>query len=155
MNRENSKSGISGVDAGLLVLRIGTGVSILVLFGLAKLQAGSAYIHTGQWQFVDFNRKLGLPAPVLVAFLQTLNESVGSLLVACGLMTRYAAASAAIGFAVATLCSLKAGEPTWLLAAYYCMMFTTVLLAGPGQISIDHLLQAKSSAKLTDRVAAE
>jgi uncharacterized membrane protein YphA (DoxX/SURF4 family) len=91
---------------------------------------------------------------VLVAFLQTLNEPVGALLVTCGLMTRYAAASAAIGFAVATFCSLKAGEPTWLLAAYYCMMFTTVLLAGPG-ISIDRLPQARFSAKLTAGVAAE
>jgi uncharacterized membrane protein YphA (DoxX/SURF4 family) len=71
------------------------------------------------------------------------------------LITRYAAASAAIGFAAAACCSLKIGEPSWLLAAYYCLMFTTVLLIGPGKLSIDHLLQTRSSAKLPARAAAE
>jgi uncharacterized membrane protein YphA (DoxX/SURF4 family) len=135
-----------GIDAGLLVLRIGAGVSLLLLFGLQKLHDGWAFLHTGRWQFVDFNRKMGLPAPVLVAFLQTLNESIGALLLAGGCLTRFAAASLAFGFAVATYCSLKAAEAAWMMAGCFCIIFTTLLLTGPGKFSIDSLLEAKDRA---------
>jgi hypothetical protein len=43
----------------------------LVLFGIHKLGDAVAYFHTHQWQFVDFSRRVGLPAPVIVAFVQT------------------------------------------------------------------------------------
>jgi putative oxidoreductase len=141
-----------GTDAGLLVLRIGVGVSLLLLFGLQKLYDGWAFLHTGQWQFVDFNRKIGLPAPVLVATLQTFNESICALLLACGYFTRFAAGSLAFGFAVATCCSLKAAEPAWMMAGYFCIMFTTLLLTGPGRVSIDYLLESKARARFNETV---
>jgi uncharacterized membrane protein YphA (DoxX/SURF4 family) len=143
------------IDTGLLVLRVGAGFSLLLIFGLQKLQAGWAFVHTGQWQFVDFNRKVGLPAPVLVAYVQTLNESLGALLLACGFCTRYAATSLALGFAVATFCSLKAEEPVWMMAAYFCLMFTTLLVTGPGQFSIDYLLHSGARSRSEEKVAAE
>ena len=135
-----------GIAAGLLFLRVGAGLSLLLLFGLQKLQAGWAFPHTGQWQFVDFNRRVGLPAPVLGAYLQTLNESLVALLLACGFLARYAAASLSIGFAVATICSMKAGEPAWMIAAYFFVMFATLFLSGPGKFSIDSLLESRSMA---------
>jgi hypothetical protein len=62
------------VDAGLLLLRFGVGLSLAILFGLPKLIAATFCIHAGQpWPFIDFNRKIGLPAPVLVAYYQSLN----------------------------------------------------------------------------------
>jgi uncharacterized membrane protein YphA (DoxX/SURF4 family) len=137
-----------GIDAGLLVLRVGAGLSLLLLFGLQKLHDGWIFLHTGQWSFVDFNRKMGLPAPVLAASLQTVNESVGAFLLACGYLTRFAAASLVFGFAVATYCSRKAAEPAWMMAGYFCIMFTTLLLAGPGKFSVDTLLDAKHRAHL-------
>jgi|SRR5579864_3599844 len=144
-NKGISNFGNRSMDAGLLVLRLGAGVSLLLIFGTAKLHDAWAYLHTGQWQFVDFNRKVGLPAPVMVAYLQTLNESIGALLVACGLLSRYAAAFLALGFAVATFCSLRVGEPAWLSAAYFCMNFFALSLTGPGKFSIDHVLQTKTT----------
>src|SRR5258708_16598762 len=107
-NSSNLASQDRRVNAGLLVLRIGLGASLLLIFGLQKLQAGWAFFHTGQWQFVDFNRKMGLPAPVLVAYLQTLNESIAALLLACGFLTRYAPASLATAFPAAPSSSLQA-----------------------------------------------
>lgn len=127
----------SRVNAGLLVLRLGAGLSLLFLFGLPKVRDAVTYFHTGHWAFVDFNRKVGLPLPVLVACYQTLNESLGALLVACGFFTRIAAASLAAGFAAAAGCSLKAGEAAWLDAALYCVMFASLAVAGPGRFSLD------------------
>jgi uncharacterized membrane protein YphA (DoxX/SURF4 family) len=150
-----AKLGAGGIDAGLLFLRLAAGLSLLLLFGLMKLQATWVFIHTGQWQFVDFNRKVGLPAPVLVAYLQTFNESIGAVAVAAGLVTRYAAAALALGFGVATCCSLRMGESAWLIAGFYCVMFTTLLLTGAGKFSIDYLLLRKGTARLGEKVPSK
>ncbi|MGB7623941.1 MAG: DoxX family protein [Terriglobia bacterium] len=145
------KSGAGGINAGLLFLRLAAGLSLLLLFGLAKLQRTRVFIHTGQWQFVDFNQKVGLPAPILVAYLQTFNESIGAIALAAGLVTRYAAALA-FGFGMTTYCSLKIGESELLIAAFYYVMFTTLLLTGAGKFSIDYLLQTRGAAKLEEKV---
>jgi putative oxidoreductase len=133
------------IDAGLLLLRLGAGLSLLVFFGLPKLRDAGAFLRTGQWMFVDFNRRVGLPLPVFVAFLQTLNESLGAFLVAGGLVTRYAAFSVGFGFAVAAYCSIKMSEPAWMLAAYYSLMFLTLALTGAGRFSLDHLWQSRTA----------
>ena len=126
-------------DAGLLFLRIATGLSLFFLFGISKVKDASGYLHTGVWPFVDFNRKVGLPLPVVVAFLQMLNESFGALLVVCGFLTQWASLSLALGFAVATACSVKVGEASWFLAAYFTIIFATLTLTGPGRYSFDGL----------------
>ena len=136
-----------GSDAGLLLLRVGAGLSLCLLFGITKWKDALRYMHTGQWSFVDFNRKVGLPLPVLVAYLQTLNESLAAFLVACGLFTRYAAACLFIGFAVATYCSLKVGEAAWLTAAYFALMFAAISLTGSGKLSIDYALKSRAAAR--------
>ncbi|HET7453820.1 MAG TPA: DoxX family protein [Thermoanaerobaculia bacterium] len=126
-----------GVDAGLLLLRIGLGLSLLLFFGTTKLHDAITFLRTGRWSFVDFNRRMGLPAPVLVAWLQTANESAGALLVAAGLATRWAAGFLGLGFTVATWCSLRAKEPAWMTAAYFALMALTLALTGPGTFSLD------------------
>lgn len=135
------------INSGLLLLRAGVGLTLCIFFGWPKLKDAAAFFHAGQWQFVDFNRKVGLPAPVLAACVQTLNESLGALLVAVGLFTRYAAGLLFIGFAVAAYCSLKAAEPAWLMAGYFSLMFGTLALAGPGKFSIDCFLRSRAPSK--------
>lgn len=136
-----------GSDAGLLLLRVGAGLSLCLIFGVEKWKDAVHHMQTGQWSFVDFNRKVGLPLPVLVAYLQTLNESLAAFLVACGLFTRYAATCLFVGFGVATYCSLKVGETAWLTAAYFALMFATIALIGPGKLSIDYVLKCRAEAR--------
>ena len=143
---DSSSARNRGSDAGLLLLRVGAGLSLCLIFGLSKWKDALHYMHTGQWSFIDFNRKVGLPAPVFVAYLETLNESLAAFLVACGLFTRYAAACVFIGFA-ATYCSLKVGEAAWLTAAYFALMFATIALTGPGTFSIDFILKSRAATR--------
>lgn len=124
-------------DIGLLILRLAAGLSLFLVFGLPKLKDANSFLHTGHWGFVDFNRKLGLPLPLLVAFLQTVNESLGALLLVCGFQTQLAATSLAIGFAVATACSWKVQEVSWILAACYCVIFAALAFTGGGRYSFD------------------
>ena len=135
------------VDMGLLLLRLSAGVSLFLLFGLTKLRAANSFLHTGVWQFVDFNRKVGLPAPVFIAFLQTVNESVGALFAVAGFQTRYAAGSVAVGFVVATYLSVRMGEDAWLIAGFYAAMFTALMLTGPGKISIDNVWATRAATR--------
>ena len=123
-------------DFAMLLLRVGAGLSLCLLFGVPKVKSAVAYMHTGHWPFVDFNRKMGLPAPTLIAYFQTLNESAIALLVACGLWTRYAACSLVAGFAGATLCSLKAHEPSWITAFYLALIFAAIALLGSGNFAV-------------------
>jgi uncharacterized membrane protein YphA (DoxX/SURF4 family) len=128
-------------DVGLLLFRLATGLSLFFTFGLQKVLDGLAYTHTGHWSFVDFNVKIGLPLPVVVAVVETLNESVGALLVAAGLWTRYAGLTLVVGFAAATTCSLIVGEFAWRFAATYCLLGAAVVAGGPGRYSVDALRQ--------------
>jgi hypothetical protein len=66
-------------------------------------------------------------------------ESLGALLVVCGFFAQWASLSLTLGFAVATACSLKVGEASWFLAAYYTIIFATLTLTGPGRYSFDGL----------------
>lgn len=141
----------NALDAGLLVLRLGAGLSLCTLFGLHKLKDAAAYLHTGHWQFVDFNRKVGLPAPVLVAYAQSLNESLGALLVACGFLSRYAAGLLFLGFTGAACCSLRAREEAWLMAAYFALMFGAIALTGPGRFSVDSWLRSPRLTRIRRR----
>jgi uncharacterized membrane protein YphA (DoxX/SURF4 family) len=143
------------LDAGLLLLRIGAGLSLLLLFGLQKLKAGALFAFAGQpWEFVDFNRRIGLPAPVLIAYCQSLNESVCALFVAVGFLTRLSATLVAIGFAAATVCSLKANE-NLLFPGFYCLMFATVALTGAGKFAIDHVLKSRTKAGIPSESSSQ
>jgi uncharacterized membrane protein YphA (DoxX/SURF4 family) len=137
---------ISRRDTGLFLLRVGTGLSLCILFGLPKVKAAAGYLGGKPWPFIDFNRKIGLPAPVLVAYFQTLNESLGALLVACGVWTRSASFILFIGFLGATLCSLKEREASWITAAYLMLIFASIALTGPGTISIDRRFRDESDS---------
>jgi uncharacterized membrane protein YphA (DoxX/SURF4 family) len=140
-----------GINVGLSVLRIGVGLSLLLIFGLPKIYDAWGYIRTGHWPFVDFNRKSGLPFPIAAALLQTVNESVGAFLVACGFLSRYASASLALGFVVATICSLRAGEAAWLTAAYFALIFSTLLLTGPGKFALDAVIESRRGLRLQEK----
>jgi uncharacterized membrane protein YphA (DoxX/SURF4 family) len=145
------------IDHGLLVLRLGAGISLLGAFGLTKLREAVMFTLAGHsWPFVDANRNMGLPAPVIVAWYQTLNESLGALLVTVGFLSRVAAASLGLGFLAATYLSLKAGEDgaSMIAASCYCLMFSTLALTGPGRFSIDDLLGQRSARKKRHGVGA-
>jgi uncharacterized membrane protein YphA (DoxX/SURF4 family) len=87
---------------------------------------------------------MGFPIPFALALWITFNESIGAFLIGCGLLTRLLAASAALGMVGALYTSVRLGED-WLRAALYLIVFTALVLTGPGKFSVDHLLQRKKS----------
>ena len=137
-------------DLGLLILR-GAGPLLTLTFGVQKigwywsaLHAGKSFSSIGLAPLIA---KMGFPIPVALAIWITFNESIGAFLIGCGFLTRLLAASAALGMAGALYTSVRFDED-WLRAALYLIVFTVLVLTGPGKFSVDHLLQRKKPQEL-------
>jgi putative oxidoreductase len=130
-------------DAGLLVLRLWLGLSLLWLHGRLKLL-----------DFADLSHKF--PDPLGVGstaslVLAVFAELVCSGLLVLGLVTRFAALSAAImmgvAFFVVHKASLEMGSHSGELAFIYLAGFVTLVIAGPGCLSADACLQRAQAAE--------
>jgi putative oxidoreductase len=141
-------------DIGLLVLR-GAGLFLTLTFGWQKFSAYVALVHAGQSLsgsgLASLIRMMGLPAPSLLAVCAVLNESVGALFIACGFLTRPAAAVGAFGMAVAFYVSMRLGEEP-VRAVLYFVSFLGLAITGPGRFSIDHLLHSREKPIYDDHI---
>jgi uncharacterized membrane protein YphA (DoxX/SURF4 family) len=120
----------------MLIIRIGIGLSFVLLFALKQSEAAKTLAtQPGRmWTFVAL--------------------SIGTVLVVCGLFTRLAAALAAIGWAWAMGTELRAGAEWFVLpvrAAEYMILFTALGITGAGKYSLDHWMGKMRSTKRTAR----
>jgi putative oxidoreductase len=128
---------------GLLILRLGFASLLLGFHGWTRLGRAIGYVFYGQpWTFVDLVGRLGFPMPAVFAVLSASAESVGALLVAVGLFTRWGAALIALNMAVALLNEASKGDPLEL-PALYLLGAIAILILGPGPWSLDGVLRRK------------
>ena len=134
-------------DFGLLILR-GAGLLLLGTFGVQKIGWHWSAFHAGKSLssagLAPLFARMGFPISFVLALWITFNESIGAILIGCRFLTRLLAASAALGMAGALYTSVRLAED-WLRAALYLIVFTVLVLTGPGKFSVDHLLQRKKS----------
>jgi len=127
------------LDAGLLLLRLGSGLSLFVFFGITKIGWVLVQLHGpqpwSQWDFAKLIAVVGFPAPLLLSLCAVANETVISLLVAAGVITRLAAAVGAIGMSGAMYTSMRLQEEP-LRAATYLVAFAGLALTGGGRRGI-------------------
>jgi len=130
------------IDLGLLLLRA-AGFLLAFTFGLQKIGWYVTAFHAGKPLSVTGLAPLiahvGFPLPVTLALWITLNESIGAFFVGIGFLTRFAAASLALGMIGALYTSVRLGED-WLRAALYLIIFLSLIFTGPGKFSIDRFL---------------
>ena len=131
---------------GLFILRLGFASLLLGFHGWTRLGRAIGYVFYGQpWTFVDLVGRLGFPMPAVFAVLSATAESVGAVLVAVGLFTRWGAALIAINMAVALFNEASKGDPLELPALYF-LGAVAILLLGPGPWSLDGVLGRKRRA---------
>jgi putative oxidoreductase len=125
-------------DIGLLILRVGAGVMLLLGHGWGKLMHFSERVGS----FAD-PIHLGPQASfMLVVFA----EVFCSALVAVGLMTRLAVIPLVIFFLVAGL--IQHADDPWNrkeLAFLFLVAFLPLLFTGPGRFSIDALIAKRKA----------
>jgi len=136
-------------DTGLLLLR-GAGFLLAFTFGIQKIGWYVTAFHAGKplsaIGLAPLIAHVGFSFPVILALWITLNESIGAFFVGIGLLTRFAAASLALGMVGALYASVQLGED-WLRAALYLIIFASLIFTGPGMFSIDQYLQNRANAR--------
>ena len=131
------------LDAGLLLVRA-SGLLLALTFGVQKIGWYVTALHAGKpfstIGLAPLIAHTGFPIPVILALWITLNESIGAFFVGIGFLTRFAAASLALGMIGAFYTSVQLHED-WLRAALYLIIFLGLAFTGAGKFSIDHLLK--------------
>ncbi|MDR7487790.1 MAG: DoxX family protein [Armatimonadota bacterium] len=134
------------VDWGLLVLRVGLGVTFLP-HGWNKITPRGPM--RGPAGFAGWLRQLGVPAPLFFAWVVALMESVGAVLLILGLLTRLIALGLAINMLVAiTLVKrgmakkrfMEADGTGWELEFALLVAALALVLAGAGRIALDPMV---------------
>src|SRR5919206_5284446 len=130
-----------------LVARVIVG-AIMAVHGWQKLSMGPANVGQGMLA------SLGVPLPVFMGYVVTFTELIGGILLIIGLLSRLAALILAIEMVFTTLLvkinvgfiappgSGAGAELDLILLA----AFLTILLVGPGRLSLDELLGTEGAA---------
>jgi uncharacterized membrane protein YphA (DoxX/SURF4 family) len=128
----------ANIDLGLLILRVGLAIVFLV-HGLPKAKNVS--------QVAGFFGQLSIPVPTVSAWIVTLLETVGSVLLAVGLGTQVLGAFFAFNMFVAIrnakIGMMKAGftgQGGWEFEFALLVGGLALMFAGAGAISLDALL---------------
>lgn len=131
--RENAVS----VDLGLLLLRVSAGLALCVVFDKFLPQNGAW--GPPDWFIADVD-KMGFPSPTFFAWCAVVSEFFGGILLVVGLLTRPAAFFAMITTFVAAFLFHEEILGDGLLAATFFAISLSLLLTGPGAMSLDFFL---------------
>ena len=120
------------IDMGLLLLRVGTGLSLFIKHGLEKLTGYSRMVQ-------HFPDPIHIGAHAGLAFA-LLSDGICTLLIAAGLFTRLASAVVLINLLTAFFFVHHAAyltNPHVELIMAYLIAVAAILVMGPGKLSID------------------
>lgn len=130
----------TGLDLGLLVLRLGAG-GFLLPHALGKLFGW--FNGPGLAGFADELRGFGLPAPAPAPLLLALLQVLCGVAVLLGWQTRMAASVAALFLATTAVLALPKGW-FWMRGGveypvFWTLALCAVALAGPGALALQSL----------------
>jgi putative oxidoreductase len=140
-------------DLGLLVTRIALG-GVMIAHGIQK-----AFLQGFAGTQQGFG-SMGAPLPGLTAVLVTLLELVGGVAIVLGLATRVVAllyALTMVGAAVLVHLpnGFYAADGGWELVGLLAIVSVALVVAGPGRLSLDHLVAQRRRARGTRSAHAE
>lgn len=121
------------LDAGLLLLRVATGLG-MATHGHAKIFGGFME------KFTSGVAEMGFPAPAFFAWAAALSEFVGAICLALGLGTRVAAFFIAVTMVVAAF--VRGAGKAFAdreLALLYLVLCVTFLIVGGGRFAVERL----------------
>lgn len=120
-------------DMGLLILRVGTGLSMAFSHGLGKVPVSDGFIGGVE--------KMGFPLPVLFAWAAALSELVGGIFVALGLATKPSSLFLTLTMFVAFF--IRHGADPFARkekALIFGLIFIYLLCKGAGKYSVDNYI---------------
>ncbi len=131
----------NSTEIGFLLLRVAMGGMLFYFHGYDKLKAAIGYLFRGQeWGFVGFVGSLGFPLPSFFAVCAALAESIGGLLLAVGLFTRYSSIFVCFTMLVAVYHHSRT-DGRIEGAAVYAVAALFFFFAGSGKYALDAKLR--------------
>jgi putative oxidoreductase len=135
---------------GLAILRIVLGIAMIV-HGWSKLSGGVDNVAG------FFGETLGIPLPGLMAWVVTIVELVGGILLVVGFLTQIAGILIALDMLGAILFAfllrgapfIENGAITWEKEAVFAAAALCIALAGPGAWSIDDVVAENRTRAVT------
>ena len=135
---------------GLAILRVVLGIAMIV-HGWAKLSGGVDNVAG------FFGETLGIPAPALMAWVVTIVELVGGILLVVGFLTQIAGILIALDMLGAILFAfllrgapfIENGAITWEKEAVFAAAALCIALAGPGAWSVDDVVAENRTRAVT------
>ena len=135
---------------GLAILRVVLGIAMLV-HGWSKLSGGVDNVAG------FFGGMLGIPAPGLMAWVVTIVELVGGILLVVGFLTHIAGVFIALDMLGAILFAyllrgapfIENGQITWEREAVFAAAALCIVLAGPGAWAVDDVVAENRTRAVT------
>ena len=125
-------------NGGILLLRVSSGILLLMNHGWDKIIAGpDKWSGLGQTGLMSF----GINSfHTFFGFMAAFSESICAILVIIGLLTRPAAALITITMLVGANFHISSGRGNPEMALLYGIIFLSIGLLNPGKYSLDHLI---------------
>jgi putative oxidoreductase len=122
-------------DLGLLILRLGIGLSFCYVYGYPKLMGGP-----GKWEQIGaVMSKIGVPCiPGFWGLMAALSECLGGALLIVGFGTRVSAGFMAFTMLMASVHHLTSGDPLYKAAhaMEMCAVLLALVCAGSGKYAV-------------------
>jgi len=136
LSRFSRPSARGNTDAGLLLLRLGFGLTLAFGHGLGKLLALG--------KFIDSVARHGFPLPQVMGPLAMASEFAGGILLSLGLFTRPAAVCV-IATMLGAAFQVHGASPFAKkeLALAYALVALVLAVTGPGRHSLDARLEKR------------
>jgi len=121
-------------DIGLLIVRVGFGLSYIYFHGSYKLAGGPEFWAGNGEAMANIGITFGY---TFWGLMNALAETLGALMIALGLFFRPVAAILTFNMAMATTAHLLSGQGNPSAAVKGTLVFMGLMLTGPGRYSID------------------